>query len=457
MFKYAIKIKSIHIPIVYLAVIIVQLIICVGNFNTIFVDNLSVLLLGLILFYIFKQQPEMFTKYLYFFFAMIWAVVAVYMMENGTVDLRGRHSEHFGSLPLYVLSWMFFVCTVSASELKVQKRMVLRNEVGSHALSKARYTQIRIICIAQIILALFCFSLVAKNPYYLLAVDRFGYQQLYLSSTVNLLLPLLFSLIPIPLIIVKKNKIYTILYILLLVLIELFIGEKFSGLLLITYFFIISSSPEYITTYIRKNLRKIAVIAFTFILLLLISVYVQQVLLYSYSLEDFIKYLQDRVAAQGELWWLAYQQNCGFPSRITEIFDEVRIWIFQPTGKMIDYDFGIYKMMKIYMNSSWVNYALGTVGARAAESTRVTFLYYGGVLGLLAGQVFLGFITSKVVNGIIKYKERGNWIVTISYMYILKNLITAFSMSDFQLLTTKKAILAYMLIIIFSRRVKLVK
>ena len=122
---------------------------------------------------------------------------------------------------------------------------------------------------------------------------------------------------------------------------------------------------------------------------------------------------------------------------------------------MADYDFGIYKMMKIYMNPTWVNYALGTLGLRAAESTRVTFLYYGGCLGLLAGQVFLGIIVTKIVNGVIKYRVRGNWLVTIVYMYILKNFITAFSMSDFQLLTTKKMILAYMIIIFFSKRIKI--
>ncbi len=73
---------------------------------------------------------------------------------------------------------------------------------------------------------------------------------------------------------------------------------------------------------------------------------------------------------------------------------------------MSTYDFGIYKLMKKFMKSDWVTYALG-INVRATESTRAEFFYYGKTGGLIVGQALLALLICLVVNMTIKQCNRG--------------------------------------------------
>lgn len=450
--------KKYRIPISVIFYTIVQMLVCflsyVVNVNNLIVDCVSLALFILFLLSLFKQTPEILMKYLLFFFFGVWSIIAVFLMENGTVVLRGRESEHYGSLPIFIMSWVVFYFVITVLEYRNKKKLSFYGNCVNFSevsLSKSQKFNATIIASVFVGLVAFCFLLIANKPYLLLGVDRFVYGQEILPSVIGILTPVFYAIVPLILVLRKVNLKLVVAYFILFSLLLIWSGEKFTGILILFYFCVIAMNPAYVGKQMAKKIRKITVVAVVVVLLFLFVVYVQQVVLYGVSVKEFFKtYLQDRIAAQGELWWLAFQKDREAGVHISEIWDEISIWIYQPKGKMNTYNFGIYKMMWKFMKTEWVNYTL-TYGARATESTRVTFFYYGKAIGLFLGQGMLGVVVYHVVNQCIKFCNRGKWLVSVLYLYVLKNLITAFLMSDFQLLTTKKIILVYMLIFILNR------
>ena len=149
-----------------------------------------------------------------------------------------------------------------------------------------------------------------------------------------------------------------------------------------------------------------------------------------------------------------YSKDASSGMHLKEISDEINVLVNQPSGEMSDYYFGIYKMMKLFMKSDWVKYALAN-GVRATESTRVTFYYYGKIPGIIIGQAILAIFIFYVVNKIVVNSNQRKWILACGYMYLFKSLITVSIMSDFQLLTTTKMILVYIVLFVFSNKKKL--
>lgn len=100
--------KSSSSLLVALLCVCVQFILAVFGFNSIYCDILSIVLYSAMLYTIYRKDTLIISKYLLFVVMSTWSVVAVFFLENGDVVLRGKHSEHFGSLTVYVLGWLVF-------------------------------------------------------------------------------------------------------------------------------------------------------------------------------------------------------------------------------------------------------------------------------------------------------------------------------------------------------------
>lgn len=424
----------------------------ITGIGSLYIDFFAMAVFFSVFIAMYISMPEILLKYLYFILGAVWSVVAVFMLENGNVVLRGKHSEHVNSLPLYVLSWIVFFFVIYHLERK-NKRKLSRSIVSlnyqERELSKTHQKTINYVSMLLIAVVAACFMLVVRNPYFVLGIDRFVYNQKQIPAIIPRLIPWLYAFIPIVLMTRKNKKWIVYSYCIIFGLLLIWIGEKFTGIIMLFYMIIISMNPAYVTKQLTNKIRQIAKTAVIVVAAFLIIVYIQQVVLYGVDFDGFLNYLFDRVAAQGELWWLAFQQDNGKGAHIAEIWDEISILIFQPSGEMTDYNFGIYKMMWKFMNKDWVGYALA-YGARATESTRVTFFYYGKYVGLFLGQAGLGALVYYVVNKCIIACNRTKMLQSVLWIYILRNLIVASSMSDFQLLTSKRSLLVYAILIILS-------
>ena len=434
----------------------IMLILVAGNIGNIVYDILSSLMIIIMMLLIYIYQPEIFLKYLWFIIISIWGIVAVFILENGSVALRGKVSYHYGSFPIYSLSWIVFWGVIiikeinkRVSDIKYEKNYNYNEIVPS----KITIKNLKLISYCAIVWMLICFISIINKPYFLYGIDRFQYNKEFMPQIVSKSMQFLYALIPIPLMLRKEDKKLAYIYCGVFTLLNFWCGEKFTGLIIIFYFVMLVINPVYISEKMKKYTKRIIKIIGFLIILLLCIVILQQFIL-GLKISDISSYFENRIAAQGELWWLMYSKDASNGMHLNEISDEINVLVNQPSGEMSDYYFGIYKMMKLFMKSDWVKYALAN-GVRATESTRVTFYYYGKIPGIIIGQAILAIFIFYVVNKIVVNSNQRKWILACGYMYLFKSLITVSIMSDFQLLTTTKMILVYIVLFVFSNKKKL--
>lgn len=442
-----------RIFLIFFISILMSICICIIGSKSAWMDILTLVCYAGPALAIWAVASDLILKYFYFWVCSTWSILAVFLYENGNVYLRGNHSEHIGSLPVYVLSWIVFYACIIGLDFRNNKRHLLRTE--NYFLEADDKNQIYVsdtimwISYLFLFLLIVCFAAIIRKPYFLLGIDRFEYRETQISEWIGALSPWFNCFIPVVLMSRHRNKVLPIAYISIFALFLIWQGEKFSGLFSILFYVILSVSPEYAMRVFKQNSRKILKIAFAMVFALLVIVTLHEVMLYQSDIGMLVSYFENRIAAQGELWWLTYKQDAHMGTHWREIGDEVTIWIHQPEGIMAHYDFGIYKMMKNFMDPGWVAYALG-MNIRATESTRASLFYYGKTPLLIIGQMLLGLLVYYSVNFCTKYCSRGKWFLAVLSIYILQNVIAAVFMSDFQLLTSKRMLLVYILFIFFS-------
>ncbi len=422
---YLRKSKSLLYSAIALSLSVCSLISLIGSKSFVW-DLVSLMCWALLVFVGYFVLPEIFTKYLHFWVMSTWAILAVYFLENGNVVLRGEYSYHYGSLPIYLLSWLIFFSSIFCLEIRHKNRLAKKQDAR---FSKDQNMEVSVskpgkmvMYISYLMLALLvmCFLSIANKPYFLLDVDRFAYKKIATPWFVSMLSPWFYCFIPVVMMTRKRDKKVSLIYLALLGALCVWQGEKFSGLLRMIFYVMISVSPQYVGMFVKRHIRKIIKIVAMVVLSLLLIVVAQQILLYDSDLAMLSDYFEDRLAAQGELWWLTYRSDVHSGWHLDEINDEVSIWIHQPdTSDMEDYNFGIYKLMKKFMNSNWVSYSL-PLGIRATEATRAFFFYYGKTAGLVVGQALLGVLVYFVVSKCSYYSNRNNLLKAVLYLYVLQ-------------------------------------
>lgn len=447
-----------NITIILLSITTIQLFVVALSVErgSVLSDGISLVLFIISLVMIYVCQPELYLKYLWFVIISIWGIAAVYMLENGSVHLRGKFSFHYGSFPVYCAGWIVFWSVISWREIKTKYKLSKCDAAVNYQEIVVRPSEVRtlkMISYTAVGWITLCFLFVVNKPYFLYGIDRIQYNQNIMPTIVSNSIQILYAVIPLPVMLRKENKWIPIIYCGLFLLLNIWCGEKFTGLIVVFYFVLLASNPMFVSRKIGKYIKKIIFITGVILGSLLVLVVVQQFIL-GIGISNIGNYLEQRIAAQGEVWWLMYAKDSTAGMHLDELSDEIDVLINQPTGAMPDYYFGIYKMMKLFLYSDWVKYALA-YGARATESTRATFFYYGKVPGLIIGQILLALLLYVIVNKSVKACNDQNWLHACLLMYVMRSAITASIMSDFQLLTTKKMIFVYM-VLVFTAKMKFV-
>lgn len=439
------KIKNINILILVFAIFIHLILELMGNGN-IYIDIVCLISYIVLMFFILELDSTQLIKYFYFIFVSSWSVLAVFFMENGSVVVAGDSAEHHGSFILYNLSWLVFYLIIIILERKNKKRndFYIKNNYESKPEKTSTKETMRFILIVATIVELIAFLSIITKPYFIFGGDRVVYASsgampAWLNGHVGF-----FSLvIPIAVCVLENDKVVSILYMMLFVLLNIWVGEKFSGIFLGIYFFVFSYVGLYGFKIRAKSIKKILFIVGVLLLLLVGLVYIQMTVIQG---RDFAYYFKERISANGYIWWLTYVNDAHRGLHLNELGDELYPFVANLSGKMSDYNFGIYKLMKLYYPPArWKS--MLAYGFRGAESTRATFYYYGKIPGLILGQVILGFLTYFISSKCYKYLKQRNYIKIIFGFYVLRNFIAAYSMSDFYLLLDIKVIIAYIILL----------
>lgn len=87
----------------------------------------------------------------------------------------------------------------------------------------------------------------------------------------------LFALVPVVLIQRKRKKWIPISYLLIFALLLIWIGEKFTGLIILVYFMLLSINPVYVSAQLSNKVKKLLKTFVMIVLGLIITVYINQV------------------------------------------------------------------------------------------------------------------------------------------------------------------------------------
>ena len=111
----------------------------------------------------------------------------------------------------------------------------------------------------------------------------------------------------------------------------------------------------------------------------------------------------------------------------------------------MEYDFGIYKMMKVTAPSGVVTNYLSN-GARFAASTQASLFYYFKYTGLYLGSIILGMFCFILVNKAINAYKRMDIIRSICYTMLVSKWYQIMAMSDITMLGNTTTIIAVLIL-----------
>lgn len=422
-----------------------------------FNSNISdIFVLSLYIFFmldIYMIKPLLIIKYITVFFSASWAVVAVLFLETMNIAIDGRVSARSGAFSTYVFGWLVFFYIIIFLEVRKKKnfRRTWREKKIIRCSNKNRNVHtLSLIVFVMILLEMVVLASIITKPYYRYNVDRFVYARTIMPSWIAGHLGFFTLFIPLACVIWKYHKCLTVGYIGLLFWINIWAGERFTGLFLIVFFMCVTFIGEFgesieLKEVILKKIR-IAIIAIAMIVLSFGGlVYIQMRILGRKN----ISYFTERISAQGYLWWLTYLNDSAKGFHLNELTDELYPFISHLSGNMAEYNFGIYKIMKLYqVPARWHN--MLDYGIRGTEATRATFYYYGKIPGLILGQVIMALCFYWILKLCIRHIKNRNAIQMVLSFYILRNYLALYSMSDFYLAVKPTMIICYLGLILLG-------
>ena len=169
------KIKIINILGLVFAIYIHLILELAGNGN-IFIDTVCIISYIALMLSILKLDSRQLIKYFFFIFVSSWSVLAVFLMENGTVIVAGDTAKHYGSFVLYNLSWLVYYLTIIILEMKNNRNSFdIRKDYKIKPEKTSTKETMRLILIVATVVALIAFLSIITKPYFIFGVDRIAY------------------------------------------------------------------------------------------------------------------------------------------------------------------------------------------------------------------------------------------------------------------------------------------
>ena len=374
--------------------------------------------------YIVTLRSEFVIRYVYVFFIVCTNVIGVYVCESGSVylDELGLYSSYVGSLSLNVLTQMVFLLTL----LFLDERSVKDND-NVHINVKHTNKWADLAITGCLILSLISLALSATHPFFSAGVDRFLYRELGpAQATAVRLNTLIKNLIPVALIAYKNGYRYRAIGFGVTYCISAFLtGEKFGLFMLVLSVTMLAIIP-YIKSFSKKTIRKYFVIAISVLMALVAVVLIHNHVVYSYTLDDNIMYLERRLAQQGQLWWRTYQLQGENDPHLDEFKGETEVW-FNREANPYDGTYGIYKIMKMDVADPNLFIRKLDNGSSYTYSTHASIFYYFGIPGLfifsITSATVYSFLVRLIVESIASNQILGS-IVLMRFLVLAHGILT---------------------------------
>ena len=403
-------------------------------------DYVGLGLYAIFLIYIFKHFREMIIKYIFMFVMFTYHIGSVFAVENYPTYLYNLQttSQWSGSFIPLVSAYVLGFCTLIVLENNKHSKLVNRinnteykdGKVEISGLSNKQL--VRLLTVVLFILMAYMLIRVRSSGYYSMGgIDRFDYRNSVFSSFDSKFYTYIAWFLPIPLLgtnlgMKKRAFAFFVVYGFYLI----WIGDKFGSLFSALYFyFLVSWATKKLN---RKTFRRL-IILFVAVFALLMVYIGYQVLYERGSLLEVSEYFNHRLTGgQSDLWWGVYSQEKNGVWRISEFGDELKAMFIQPNS-IFDYNFGIYKMMRVTAPSWVVNNYL-TKGVRFAASTQASLFYYFKYTGLFVGSVLMFVLYFVLVNRAVYAYKRCDIVESVIYTMLISKAIYLTTMSGIDMI-----------------------
>lgn len=373
------------------------------------------------LLWLFSNYKKFFLIFIFMILYMTSNIFGVYVIEinkNMYLSELAKFSSNNNSIFLLIIYHVIFSEVLRFLYLKYEfkyTKIDLKNKINSMKL-------IRIVSIFVFIVVMILYINVVQRPYFLLGLDRFFYEEYYLNSYIVKINNLIFYFLPVItcLILYKRNKYdlwigYSTIGIFSLYLI--WIGHKFSMLLIIGYFVLLGLNFLINDKAINKYLGRF----FLVITSLLILVMVQSNVVYDRNKEENLDYLNARLAQQGQLWWALYGKENQQKTLTKDLSDETRTFYRIEDNENDLINSGMYKIMREVTPENIFLQKVFIKKSRYAYSTPASLYFYFGAIGALifsALSALVYFVIVKTLMNAVLNRQLFTMIVSGRMLFI---------------------------------------
>lgn len=390
-----------------------------------------------------------FLKYIWFIVMMTWLVFAVALLEGSPVwlnELQKTTYDNGSLLPLAAtVGLLFYFLLFLETIRKPTKRLNGAVRVGKEY-SYFQKTLIQVASVAALAIALLAFFAVVGTPAWISSRDRFDYAANVMPEILRSYQSYLVLLIPLAAPSLKtgsKKLFFSVVVVYSLYLI--WTGEKFTSLFFLLYVLVlivlVSKPEDELKNLLKKYTKKIVVVFIALALVFFALVFTQYIRQFG-DVNSALSTLEQRIAAQGEVWWGIYDQveDPFSDERMSEIDDEIEA-VFAGNDIVDGRDKGgMWKLMRIIMPESYYSNYLAN-STRLTSSTPATLYYYFGLLGLTIGMVMLCALYWVVINAAVNAFRHVRLLEGVLAVYMIKIMHGVLLMSDFGDLINWKTLL----------------
>lgn len=410
--------------------------------------------------YLFVADLGFFLKYIIYFYEYITNILGVFIIENIELYLYELDVNAYRVGALWLITfihWLFFfVCYICDS--RMENRLSHFHSTIDFRISSVKinkYLPAGLCILIGLLLTYMMLKTVGRSASDL-QVDRFTYRNEYITGFWSIIHDNLYILLPaIVMIIIMGHKITGFALIAFYFLYMIRTGNKFGSFIITFTLFI----PWIVTRYkLRKmNSRNLRIVLFLGVIILsfvTFTLYYFMSRTYGTSGNSFLEYIYNRLSQQGQMWWAMYGKEYGNGIHLDELGKSIGSLFSLDKEVLANYDFGIYKIMKMVVPPSLFQAKISSY-SRYAFSTEASFYYYFKTPGLIVFTILLALQSTMIVNWYWKRVNSLHAIYTLvaGIFYVIN--ISVITQSDFNVLLSKRnfvLIVAYLILLLAGYR-----
>jgi len=421
--------------------------------------NVDILLLALFFFFLIRiclKSKTYIMKYMFMVVMFSYHVLSVFISDNLNIYFYNlmKSSYHSGALFPLLIYYILFFSVIYLLEMRNKNELDIENQKtplqfkisGMSITPKMKVRYMSLILIG--IMIYMVLRMKSIGFYSLGGIDRFQFRATYFNEVDEKFYTYISWLLPIPLLgnnlQMKKQAIF---FLILFFAYMIFVGDKFGSFFIAIYFY-------FLVTWATRNIDKKMIKKFFAIVVvlmaILLSFVVFQVMYERGSWEEVIIYFNNRLSGgQSDLWWGVFSTEKDSTWHLKEFFLNEVSAIFSKPNNIMEYNFGIYKMMRVTAPASVVSTYLSN-GSRFAASTQASLFYYFKYTGLIIGAICLGMATYYLVTKVVRAYQNNDIIKTVLYTMFVSKLIQIMMMSDITMISNVTTIVGFIALLIVS-------